>query len=210
MNITYLRSKYRKEIEIIREKVHRENTFINLSGIDEIIILLEKLNLKERSEIKDLYLQKLIDYAIKNCQKVNEGLIDESHIKKAFQDIYRIEFDLMRKIQSIERTGVSETEKQPVEVETLREVVDINTPEKQPEELEKFETIKEQEVISVQVKPLIQEETLIKEVVVSTPKEQPEELIPPEPVIINCPFCGLLKNETAIYCLQCGMIFKKK
>jgi len=210
MNINYLRSKYKKEIEKLRAKVHRENTFISLSGIDEIIKLLEKLNLKERSEIQDVYLEKLIDYAIKHCQKVNEGLIDESHIKKAFQDIYRIEVDMMKEIQSIERNGVSETQKQTEKMEFLQEILELSTPEKEREESEKFGAIKEQEVISVQVKTPVQEKTLIKEVLVSTPEEQPEELMPHEPVIINCPFCGLLKNETAIYCPQCGMIFKKE
>jgi len=35
-------------------------------------------------------------------------------------------------------------------------------------------------------------------------------LIPPEPQIIKCPFCGKENSEGAIFCNQCGMIFKKK
>ncbi len=207
MNITHLRSKYRKEIEIIRQKVHRENTFINLSGIDEIILLLNKLNLKDRSEIQDVYIEKLLYYAIKNCQKVNEGLIDENHIKKAFQDIYRTELDLMRKIQSIERIGVIDTEQQQVDVEVFKEDVELSTPEVQPEE---FEVIQEEEVIMISEEKLIQEEVSSKEVGVIKPEEPPEELMPPKPQITNCPFCGSVFDEKPTFCPQCGMIFKYK
>jgi len=35
-------------------------------------------------------------------------------------------------------------------------------------------------------------------------------LIPPEPQIIMCPFCGKENSEGTTFCNQCGMIFKKK
>ncbi len=227
MNIPDLRSQYRKEIELIREKVHRESIFISLSCIDEILILLEKLNLKKRSETLDEYLEKLIDYAIKNCQKVNEGLIDESHIKKAFQDIYRLELDLMRKIQSIERIGVIGIEQQPADVKVFREEIELSTSKIQPEESEtiqvediimsgleehpeEFKVTQEEEVIMESEEKLIQEEISPEEVVVTKPEEQPKEIAPSEPQIIKCPFCGLVIDEEPKFCLQCGMIFKKK
>lgn len=207
MIINHLRSKYKKEIEKIREKVRSENTIISLSGIDEIIILLEKLSLKERSEIQDLYLEKLLDYAIRLCETVNGSLINESHIKKAYQEIYRIEGDMMRKIQSIERIGVIDTEKQPADVEVFKEEVELSTPEVQPEE---FKVIQGEEIIIASEEKLIQKEVSIEEIVVSKPEEQPKEILPPEPQIIKCPFCGLIIDEKPTFCPQCGMIFKKK
>jgi len=202
-----LRSKYRREIEIIREKVQSENFLISLSGIDEIIKLLEKLNLKERSKIQEVYLEKILEYAILYCQKVSKDLIDESHIKKAFQDIYRIETDMMRKIQSIERIGVIGTEQQPADVEVFKEEVELNTPKVQPEE---FEVIQVEDVIIVSEEKLIQEEVSLEEVVVTKPEEQPKEIMPPEPQIIKCSFCGLIIDEKLTFCPQYGMTFKKK
>ena len=37
-----------------------------------------------------------------------------------------------------------------------------------------------------------------------------EELKAPEPQITNCPFCGMVFDETPAFCPQCGTIFKKR
>ncbi len=49
-----------------------------------------------------------------------------------------------------------------------------------------------------------------KEVRENIPEEQLEELIPLEPQIIKCSFCGLEINEEATFCPQCGMKYNKK
>lgn len=206
ISISHLRSKYKREIEIIRKKVQTKDLFINLSGIDELISLFESLSLKERSETLDAYLEKLLEYAIKFCENADESLINERHIKQAILDVDKIEVDLMRKVIATQGVELIEKEKQPEEPETLQEIAEVPTPEEQPEE---FEFIQEEEVTSKFEEIPIEEETIHEELAVSIPKKELEELIPPTPQISNCPFCGLVKSEAAVFCPQCGMIFKK-
>ncbi len=92
------------------------------------------------------------------------------------------------------------------EVEVIQDEAVILTPEEKLVEealLEEVPSVLEEIPKEVEVLP---EEV----VVVSKPDVQPKELVPPEPKIINCPFCGLVKDETAIFCSQCGRMFKKK
>jgi len=51
---------------------------------------------------------------------------------------------------------------------------------------------------------------LEEEVRENIPEEHLEELIPPEPQIIKCSFCGLEINEETSFCPQCGMKYNKK
>lgn len=226
LNIYQLRSKFKNEIEKIREIVHRENFIISLSGIDEIIKSLENLNLKNRREIMDVYLNKLIEYSIRLREEVYKRLINENDVKKANLEINRTEVDLMRMILPIEEIKVSEPEKQPEKVEALQEEEQIISAP--IEDAEEVEIIQDEEVIStLEEKPV--EEVLLEElpssleeipkeveilpeeeIVVSEPEEQPKELVPPEPEITNCSFCGLVNDKAAIFCSQCGMVFKKK
>jgi hypothetical protein len=201
MKMNQLRSKYNKEIEIIREKVQGKNLFISVSAIDEIICLLENLHLEKSREIQDAYLEKLLDYAIKFCETADESLINERHIKQAILDVNKIEVDLMRKVITTEGVELIEKEKEPEKAETLREIKE--------EQTEEFEFIQEEEVPSTLEEIPTEEETLHEEITVSITKKEHEQLITPIPQITNCPFCGLEKSEEMTFCPQCGMIFKK-
>ncbi|MCK4381166.1 MAG: right-handed parallel beta-helix repeat-containing protein, partial [Candidatus Lokiarchaeota archaeon] len=81
-NISQLRSKYKDKIVEIREYILRKNKFISLEGIDEILMLMEKLNLKGISaKTIDIFLEKLLVYAITHSKYAR--LINDTHIRKA-------------------------------------------------------------------------------------------------------------------------------
>ena len=198
-------NKYDKEIEIIKDKFQSKNILVNLKGVNEVINSIEKLNLKEKEEILDEYLDKLLNYAIIFSKNVNENLVNERHIQMAFQEIYRNEADLTRKIQSIEEVSVIKPEVQPEGLEVIEKEKIIASEELPIEET----VIKEEEVIVSVAKEHI-EETLHENVVEIEPEEPSEEILEPEPQITNCTFCGFVFDETPTFCPQCGMIFKKR
>ncbi|MFX1307684.1 MAG: right-handed parallel beta-helix repeat-containing protein [Promethearchaeota archaeon] len=122
-----------------------------------------------------------------------------------YRELYYMEEDveILPEQEAIERIP----EEQVEEVEVLREEIEIIPLEEQPEEVELLH--EEIEIIPPEEQ---QEkvEILYKEVEVFPLGEQPEVIIPSEPKIIICPFCGLEISENAIFCSQCGMKFKKK
>ncbi len=228
MNISYLRSKYRNKIENIREKIHFKHKNISLGGIDEILILIEKINLKGRSDIQNTFLEKLLDYAIRLCEKNNEELINESYIKKANLMVYKEELDLISKISVIEELSDQEvlnTPKQiPKKVKILEKEVTAIEPEEKLEEPEFFQEVEiepktedkmdELEIIKEELLPTPQEipkdlDFIQEDVDVSTSEDRQKELVSPELNLIKCPFCNFQIDTKKHYCPQCGYIIKK-
>ncbi|TKJ18732.1 MAG: hypothetical protein CEE43_17190 [Promethearchaeota archaeon Loki_b32] len=220
MNISQLRSKYKDKIGEIREYILRKNKFISLEGIDEILMLMEKLKGKAISEISDIFIEKLLNYAISVSEDSNERLINDHHIRKANQMMQKIELDLMSRIpvieeildheilttpqeepewlERLEKEVVTSTLEEKLEVdEEIKEELLIPPPEEIPEEIE---ILKEEIAITPQ-------ETL--EVVVSPTEELPEEIVSHEPKEINCPFCAFKIDKELRFCPQCGYLLKK-
>ena len=225
-NISQLRSKYKDKIVEIREYILRKNKFISLEGIDEILILMEKLKGKAISEISDIFIEKLLNYAIRVSEDSNERLINDHHIRKANQMMQKIELDLMSRIpvieeildqeilstpqeepewlERLEKEVVTSTLEEKLEVdEEIKEELLIPPPEEIPEEIE---ILKEDIAIAPQ-ETLEKRESL--EVVVSTTEEIPEEIVSLEPKEINCPFCAFKIDKEHRFCPQCGYILMK-
>ena len=230
LNINQLRSKYKVEIEEIRDYVLKQNKFLTLNAIDEILIILESLKLRDKQEVQTIFLNKLLSITFIICENDNRNLINSSDIEKANQELH-LEENLMRRIsetplieerfdQEIGSTQVKKPEEVEVlkkEIETvpeesqidekvLQEEVEIPILEEQPEQLGIVQ--EEIEIRSLDEQPeqlgVVQEE-----VEIYTIEEELEEVLPPEPQITSCPFCGLEKSEEMTFCPQCGMIFKK-
>jgi hypothetical protein len=204
MSITQLRSKYKKQIDTIKEKLDIKNLFISLSGIDEIINLFEPLNIEE--SLMAAYLEELLDSAIRFCEKREERLINESHIKQAILDVNKREIALMKRILPTESVEIGITERQPEVVEISQEVSEVSRSKVEPKKIEVLEEVNR---LSTLEEIPTEEEIMPNEIVVDVPEKEPEEKLPSKPQIIDCPFCGLVKNESATFCPQCGMIFKK-
>ncbi|MFW9988391.1 MAG: right-handed parallel beta-helix repeat-containing protein [Candidatus Odinarchaeota archaeon] len=100
----------------------------------------------------------------------------------------------------------SKTSQEVEKIKVLQEEEVMTTPE---EKTIKEEILLEEETSALREKS-IKKEVLLEKVVVSIPKDQIEEITPPEPQIVNCPFCGLMIDELTSYCPQCGMKLKKK
>ncbi|MFX1569920.1 MAG: right-handed parallel beta-helix repeat-containing protein [Promethearchaeota archaeon] len=206
--------KYNREIEKIRDKFQSQNVFVNLKGVNEVINSIEKLNLKKREEILDDYLEKLLNYAIIFCKNGNENLVNESHIQMAFQEIYRTELDLIKKIQLSEEISAIRPEAQPSELQVeIMEEEKISVSEVLPLEedvIEEKEIGVSAPVDQIEELPIEEQTPIVEEVIKIEHEEPPEEILPPEPQITYCPFCGFVFDETPNFCPQCGMIFKKK
>ena len=226
LNISQLRSKYKDKIVEIREYILRINKIISLEGIDEILMLMEKLKGKAISEISDIFIEKLLNYAIRVSEDSNERLINDHHIRKAHRKMQNIEVDLMSKLPTmkeiLDQEILSTPQEEPEWLERLEKEVVTSTPEEKlevdeeikeellippPEEIpEEIEILKEDIAIAPQ-ETLEERETL--EVVVSTTEEIPEEIVSLEPKEINCPFCAFKIDIEHRFCPQCGYILMK-
>ncbi|MFW9970607.1 MAG: zinc ribbon domain-containing protein [Candidatus Odinarchaeota archaeon] len=123
MNKDQLRSKYKEEIQLIKEEVEGKNLFISLGGIDEIIQLFEKLNLKERNEIQNTLLETILDYTTRLCKTNNVRLINENFITQAILDSNKLAKELIKMIQS-------NNEREIQEIEPVQEGEKVSNPEK--------------------------------------------------------------------------------
>ena len=190
-------------------------------------MLMEKLKGKAIGEIRDIFLEKLLDYAIRVSEDSNERLINDHHIRKADLMMQNIEVDLMSRIpvieekldqeilstpqeepeglERLEKKVVTSTLEEKLEVdEEIKEELLIPPSEEIPEEIK---ILKEEKVITPE--EILEERETLEEVVVSPTEELPEEIVSPEPKEINCPFCAYKLDNEHRFCPQCGYLLKK-
>ncbi|GAG68033.1 unnamed protein product, partial [marine sediment metagenome] len=138
---------------------------------DEILMLMEKLKGKAISEISDIFIEKLLNYAIRVSEDSNERLITDHHIRKANQMMQKIELDLMSRIPVIE--------------EILDQEI-LSTPQEEPEWLERLE----KEVVTSTLEEKLEVDEEIKEELLIPP---PEEI--PEPLLELIEFCEIILSS---------------
>ena len=173
-------------IDLVKKKyVLLENSIIN--------------RVKEVNEIREI--NNLINQAKLEKFQVTEKPVGEIGLETEIEAKLKIppELERLRVVQ--ERVIPSSPEEKPKELEMVVSA---------PEELEVIQEEEELAVRDLEEIPIEEEVLQEEKAAVRPPEEQPEEIIPSEPQIIKCSFCGIQINEETNFCPQCGTIFTKE